>query len=153
MKGPQRALSSVARGPGLVPPCLAIHPRGLGSNPQPVHRILAFFAALRKQSAMFPRHRRKRFRPPHRVEIGSTVYADEAAPWDLHARFLTKRVKHSIAYSENGASTNQAESGFSRMRRAGIGIHHHIAGAYLHAYSSEKAWGRTTGAAATESFT
>jgi transposase-like protein len=76
-----------------------------------------------------------------RIEAGSTVYADEAAHWDvLHARFLTKRVNHSVAYSENGVSTNQAESFLSRLRRAEIGMHHHIAGPYLHAYSSEMAW-------------
>src|ERR1043166_4530521 len=46
-----------------------------------------------------------------RIAAGSTVYADEAAHWDvLHARYLTKRVHHSVAYSENGVSTNQAES-------------------------------------------
>ena len=76
-----------------------------------------------------------------KVTAGSTIYADEAAHWDvLHARFLTKRINHSVAYSGNGASTNQAESFFSRMRRAEIGMHHHIAGPYLHAYSSEMAW-------------
>jgi transposase-like protein len=65
----------------------------------------------------------------NRIAAGSTVYADEAAHWDvLHARFLTKRVNHSVAYSENGVTTNQAESFFSRLRRAEIGMHHHIAG-------------------------
>ncbi len=34
------------------------------------------------------------------VAPGSTVYADEAMHWDaLHARFLTKRINHSEAYS------------------------------------------------------
>lgn len=36
--------------------------------------------------------------------------------------------------------TNQAESFFSRIRRAEIGIHHPIAGPYLSAYASEMAW-------------
>jgi transposase-like protein len=77
----------------------------------------------------------------NRIAAGSTVYADEAAHWDvLHARFLTKRVNHSVAYSENGVTTNQAESFFSRLRRAEIGMHHHIAGPYLASYSSEIAW-------------
>jgi hypothetical protein len=76
-----------------------------------------------------------------RIEVGSTVYADEASHWDaLHALFLIKRVNHTLAYSDNGASTNMAESFFSRLRRAEIGMHHHIAGPYLHAYSSEMAW-------------
>jgi transposase-like protein len=76
-----------------------------------------------------------------RVAEGSTVYADEASHWDqLHARYLTKRINHSIAYSDGDACTNQAESFFSRLRRAEIGTHHHIAGPYLNAYANEMAW-------------
>jgi transposase-like protein len=76
-----------------------------------------------------------------RVVEGSTIYADEATGWDvLHARYLTKRINHSQAYSDGEACTNQAESFFSRLRRAEIGTHHHIAGPYLHAYSTEMAW-------------
>lgn len=75
------------------------------------------------------------------VAPGSTIYADEAAHWDaLHARFLTKRINHSESYSDGDACTNQAESFFSRLRRAEIGIHHHVAGPYLSAYASEMAW-------------
>lgn len=75
------------------------------------------------------------------VHPTATVYADEAVHWDaLHARFLTKRINHQHAYSDNGACTNQAESFFSRMRRAEIGTHHHISGQYLYAYASEMAW-------------
>jgi hypothetical protein len=33
-----------------------------------------------------------------------------------------------------------AESFFSRLRRAEIGTHHHIAGPYLNAYADEMAW-------------
>jgi transposase-like protein len=76
-----------------------------------------------------------------RVAPGSTIFADEAAHWDvLHARFLTKRINHQEAYSDAGACTNMAESFFSRLRRAEIGIHHHIAGPYLAAYAREIAW-------------
>ncbi|PWE31205.1 IS1595 family transposase [Maritimibacter sp. 55A14] len=75
------------------------------------------------------------------VEPGSTVHADEASHWDkLAAHFPIKRINHKEAYSKDGACTNQAESFFSRLRRAEIGIHHHIAGKYLHAYASEMAW-------------
>lgn len=75
------------------------------------------------------------------VAPGSTVYADDAHSWDsLHAKYLTKRINHSVAYSDNGACTNQAESFFSRVRRAEIGIHHHIAGKYLSSYANEMAW-------------
>ena len=47
---------------------------------------------------------------------------------------------HSIAYAIAGACTNQAESFFSRLRRAEIGIHHSIAGPYLARYAAEMAW-------------
>lgn len=76
-----------------------------------------------------------------RVQPGSTVYADEASCWDtLHAHYLTKRINHSEAYSTDEACTNMAESFFSRLRRAEIGTHHHIAGPYLNAYAAEMAW-------------
>jgi transposase-like protein len=76
-----------------------------------------------------------------RIALGSTVYADEAPHWKaLHARWLTKRVNHQEAYSDNDACTNQAESFFSRLRRAEIGTHHHIAGPYLASYAAEMDW-------------
>ena len=76
-----------------------------------------------------------------RIVPGTTVYADEAAGWDrLHDRFLTKRINHSQSYSESDACTNQAESFFSRLRRAEMGVHHRISGAYLGAYAGEMAW-------------
>ena len=75
------------------------------------------------------------------VEPGSTIYADEASCYDqLAAHYETKRVNHSVAYSHDGACTNQAESFFSRLRRAEIGIHHKIAGPYLAAYAAEMDW-------------
>jgi transposase-like protein len=75
------------------------------------------------------------------VAPGSTVFADEASGWDvLAARFLTKRINHSECYSDGEACTNMAESFFSRLRRAEIGTHHHIAGPYLNAYANEMAW-------------
>lgn len=76
-----------------------------------------------------------------RVKDGSTVYADEASVWDeLHARFDAKRINHSVSFSDNGACTNQAESYFSRLRRAEVGIHHHVSGPYLRSYALEMAW-------------
>lgn len=76
-----------------------------------------------------------------RVHASATVHADEATHWDrLHARYLTKRINHEWAYSDDGACTNQAESFFSRLRRTEIGTHHHIARPYLTAYSREMAW-------------
>jgi transposase-like protein len=76
-----------------------------------------------------------------RVEPGSTIYADEASCWDaLHSRYAVKRINHSVAYRDEGACTNQAESYFSRLRRMEIGTHHHISGKYLHQYAREAAW-------------
>ena len=75
------------------------------------------------------------------VAPGATLHADEAGHWDqLEARFLTKRINHSVAYSTPESNTNMAESFFSRLRRAEIGTHHHIAGPYLSAYATEMAW-------------
>jgi len=76
-----------------------------------------------------------------RVHPEATIHADQAAGWDvLHERFLTKRINHEECYSDGDACTNQAESFFSRLRRAEIGTHHHINGRYLGAYASEMAW-------------
>ncbi len=76
------------------------------------------------------------------VEDGSVIYADESSAWEgLHAKYLTRRVNHSVEYSGgNGTSTNMAELFFSRLRRAEIGTHHHIAGPYLSFYAAEMAW-------------
>ena len=75
------------------------------------------------------------------VQPGAVVHADEAAAWDrLHAHYEMHRINHSVAYSLDGACTNQAESYFSRLRRAEIGQHHHISGKYLGAYAGEMAW-------------
>ena len=75
------------------------------------------------------------------ITPNAIVHADEASHWDkLSARFEIKRINHQKAYSQDGASTNMAESFFSRLRRAEIGIHHHIAGRYVAAYATEMAW-------------
>ena len=50
------------------------------------------------------------------------------------------RVNHSVAFKDEDACTNQAESYFARLRRAEIGTHHHISGPYLRAYANEMAW-------------
>lgn len=76
-----------------------------------------------------------------RVQPNSTIYADEASCWDaLHAVYKAKRINHSVAFKDNDACTNQAESFFSRLRRAEIGTHHKISGRYLHCYANEMAW-------------
>ncbi len=76
-----------------------------------------------------------------RVPMGSVIHADEARGWDaLHAHYDMHRINHSIAFSKDDACTNQAESYFSRLRRAEIGTHHRISGRYIGAYASEMAW-------------
>jgi len=76
-----------------------------------------------------------------RVETGATIHADEGSAWDtLHGRYKAHRINHSVAFSDDGACTNQAESYFSRLRRAEVGTHHHISGPYLHQYAGEMAW-------------
>ena len=57
----------------------------------------------------------------------------------LHSRYLTKRINHQVAYSADGACTNDAESFFSRLHRSEIGIHHSIS-RHLAAYAGEMAW-------------
>jgi len=76
-----------------------------------------------------------------RIAKGTIVNADESPNWnELHSRFEMKRINHEEAYSLDGACTNWAEEFFSRMRRAEIGHHHHIAGAYLLRYAQEASW-------------
>ncbi len=76
-----------------------------------------------------------------RVDRGTILHADESSAWNpLHATFETKRINHQEAYSLDDACTNQAESFFSRLRRAEIGHHHHISGAYLARYAREAAF-------------
>ena len=83
------------------------------------------------------------------VAHGSTVYADEASSWDaLHAFYDARRINHSIAFHDEGADTNQAESFFSRLRRAEIGQHHRI-GVHLHHTQARWLGARTTGASPT----
>jgi hypothetical protein len=76
-----------------------------------------------------------------KVQKDTLLNADEAPSWnDLHSRFEMKRINHQEAYSLDGACTNWAESYFSRLRRAELGHHHHIAGAYLLRYAQEASW-------------
>lgn len=76
-----------------------------------------------------------------RVAKGTIVNADEATSWDgLHGSFEMKRINHQEGYSLDGACTNWGEEFFSRIRRAELGHHHHIAGPYLLRYAQEATW-------------
>ena len=76
-----------------------------------------------------------------RVDHNTMLIADESPAWErFHGRHETLRVNHSLRYMDRGVTTNQAESYFSRLRRAEIGVHHHIAGPYLASYAIEMSW-------------
>lgn len=76
-----------------------------------------------------------------RIAKGTVVNADESNAWDsLHARYEMKRINHLEAYSADGACTNWAELFFSRLRRAEVGHHHHVAGPYLIRFAQEAVW-------------
>jgi hypothetical protein len=75
------------------------------------------------------------------VKHGATGYAYEETVWaQLHAVFDVARINHSVAFSDDGACTNQAESFFSRLRRSEIGVHHHFSPKNLDQYACEMAW-------------
>ncbi len=76
-----------------------------------------------------------------RIARGTVAHADESMAWNpLHARFATQRTNFQHGYSIDGACTNGAEADFSRLRRAGLGRHHHIAGSYLVRCAQDAAW-------------
>ena len=56
---------------------------------------------------------------------------------NLHDHF---EIKSQEAYSLDGACISMAEEYFSRLRRAEIGIHHHIAGSCPLRYAQESSW-------------
>jgi transposase-like protein len=75
------------------------------------------------------------------IKDGSVVYTDESLQWEpIRDYFLTYSIDHRFAYAEGDICTNQAESYFSRLRRAEMGQHHSIAGPYLDRYAAEMAW-------------
>lgn len=76
-----------------------------------------------------------------KVAKETVLNADENPAWnDLHSRFEMRRINHQERYADGDTSTNQAESFFSRLRRAEMGHYHHIAGEYLIRYALESAW-------------
>lgn len=73
-----------------------------------------------------------------RIQPGTLVNADEALSWNgLASKYEMRRINHQESYSDGEACTNQAESYFSRLRRAEMGHHHHISGPYLLRYAQE----------------
>jgi hypothetical protein len=78
---------------------------------------------------------------PYVVDIAnSQMFADEAKSYDsLEALVDLKRIDHSKSYAEGDINTNQAESFFSRLRRAERGVYHRIA-VHLEGYANEMSW-------------
>jgi transposase-like protein len=77
------------------------------------------------------------------VEVGSTVRTGELPAYKNLPEIFYKResVNHSIEFSTNdGVNENQAESFFSRFRRAQKGVYHRITPRYMHDYANEMVW-------------
>lgn len=77
------------------------------------------------------------------VAVPSTIRTDEMPSYgNVKLMGYTHQVvNHSVEFSsDEGYNENQAESYFSRMRRACIGIYHRITPKYMLDYASETAW-------------
>jgi hypothetical protein len=76
------------------------------------------------------------------VQEGAGLRVDQHKSYDELVGLATMvRNDHGMAYVENAdASSNQAESFFSRARRAEIGIFHRMPGKYLDWYAADLAW-------------
>lgn len=76
------------------------------------------------------------------VEKNSEIWTDSSPAYSiLSAQYKHESVCHAVEYStDDGVNNNQAESGFSRMRRAEYGVYHGMRPEYLAFYASEIAW-------------
>jgi transposase-like protein len=77
------------------------------------------------------------------VDVDSTIRSDELSAYgNLKLMgYFHETVNHSVEFAtDGGVNQNQAESFFSRMRRAYIGIYHRITPRYMLDYASEMAW-------------
>jgi hypothetical protein len=121
--------------------------RRLASNQTGKRKVVVI---IRERRKFGPRRVRfgepSRFIHPRSHRQGHGCECRESGAWDnLHERFEMKRINHQEAYSLDGACTNQAEEYLSRLRRAEVSIHHHLAGAYLLRYAQESSWREDTG--------
>ncbi|MBX3587762.1 MAG: IS1595 family transposase [Ramlibacter sp.] len=76
------------------------------------------------------------------ITPGAVVMTDESGAFtQLSHWFDHKTVQHSIEYStKDGVNDNQAESYFSRIRRAEYGVFHRFTPLYLMDYAQEFVW-------------
>jgi hypothetical protein len=72
---------------------------------------------------------------------GNRVITDAAPAYRDVAAFADHCVvDHGVGYALDGVNTNQAESAFSRARRAEIGVYHHWFKTWLDFYGGEMCW-------------
>ena len=76
------------------------------------------------------------------VEPGTTIMTDENAAYNVLSTWYDHHcVQHSVEFSTvDGVNENQAESYFSRLRRAEYGTYHGFRPKYLMDYAQEFAW-------------
>lgn len=78
-----------------------------------------------------------------RVNKSTTLFTDQAGVYEKLGWKVKEHltVNHSLCFATGEANTNTAESFFSVMRRAEIGVYHHISHpAYVDSYIKERAW-------------
>lgn len=81
------------------------------------------------------------------VQANSVIRTDELPGYKAlpYEGYTHQTVNHSIEFSTNdGVNQNQAESYFSRMRRAVIGVWHRVTPKYMLEYMQEIAWREDT---------
>jgi transposase-like protein len=80
------------------------------------------------------------------IAPGTVISTDESDAYDLlHAHFPMRRVNHQVEYrADDGTTSNQAESYFSRFRRMEIGQTHKFGIRYLANYANEAAYREDT---------
>lgn len=59
---------------------------------------------------------------------------------DLEVFATHETVDHTKGFEVDGITTNQAESSFSRLRRAEFGVYHHMSPTWLDFYAGEMCW-------------
>ena len=112
------------------------HPEQDGApTPSGAHRTLSFVIGRENQADVGTLA--QRFIAP-----GTLISADESDAYDLlHAHFPMRRVNHQVEYrADDGTTSNQAESYFSRFRRMEIGQTHKFGLRYLANDANEAAY-------------
>lgn len=75
------------------------------------------------------------------ISAGSVIASDSARAWNSLANLYDMlRVNHNLAFSHNGASTNNMERLWAGLRRMHKGQHHRMSPEYLPFYAAEACW-------------